>query len=146
MVKRVYFGHPINTYGTELENYLLDKIFLAGFFNGIFEGWTVENPNQKHHQENCQTWKEKTGNAMNYFYECVLPECHAGIFLPFCDGKWGAGVFGEADWLVKHDCPIWEINHYGRIRKIECFQEIPFLNVEETRKRIRDANGQMLPY
>jgi hypothetical protein len=26
LIKKMYFGHPINTYGTELEKFLLEKI------------------------------------------------------------------------------------------------------------------------
>lgn len=154
MAIKVYFGHPINTYGTELEKRLLETI--GNFFKALSpknpDLWIIENPNQRHHQEGCRIWREKTGNGMNYFFKCVLPECDAGIFLPFRDGKWGAGIFGEAEWLVKHGCPIWEITHDGKIRKLECLYDIQVLcntqvlSVEETRKRIRDANGQPLPY
>lgn len=146
MKKRVYFGHPINTYNTELEKFLLQKISEA------FQGWEIENPNQPHHQEGYQYWKETTGNGMDYFYKEVLPYCQAGIFLPFRDGKWGAGVFGEAKFIEKARLPldciwrIWRITTDGAITLIENIKSVPVLSIEETRQRIRDENGNPKPY
>ena len=148
MKNRVYFGHPINVYNTELEGVLIEKIL--NFFNdsvsNSFDWWVLENPNQRHHQSNCQIWSKEKGNVMDYFYLCVLPHCDAGIFMPFRDGNYGAGVYGEAKWMVENGRPIWEITHEGQIRKIENIQDIACLSVDETRKRIRDANQQPLPY
>ncbi len=139
MKNRIYFGHPINTYDTELETQLLEKIAI------VFPEFDIENPNQRHHQEGYRHWKEKTGSGMDYYFKKVLPECRAGIFLPFRDGAWGAGIFGEAEFLASHDCPIYQITAEGLISQVN-LSEIWALTIEETRTRIRTAAGETVPY
>lgn len=134
MKMEVYFGHPINTYNTELESKLLKKI--EEYFS---PDWEIENPNQKHHQEGYKK------HGMGYYLEKVLSKCKAGIFLPFRDGKWGAGVFKEAERLSELNCPIFMINPAGFIQKID-IKNAKVLTIEETRVRIRDSKGQRLPY
>ncbi|MDO8504852.1 MAG: hypothetical protein Q7S36_03290 [Candidatus Liptonbacteria bacterium] len=139
MQKRLYFGHPVNTYNIDLENQLLSQISVA------FPGWDIENPNQKHHQEGYKRWKEAIGNGMDYFFKRVLSDCNGGIFLPFRDGAWGAGVYGEAKFLVERGLPIWQITCAGVISRVN-LNEIVILNVEETRSRIRTPSGETNPY
>src|SRR3989344_7621915 len=127
---KIYFGHPINTYDSDLEKDLLAKI------QKTFPGWWIINPNQEHHQKAYQEWKDKYGSGMNYYYEEVLPWCNSGIFLPFRDGKWGAGVFGEAQFLDQKNKPIYQITHDMIILRIGNLSRIPALSVEETRIRI----------
>lgn len=140
MESKIYFGHPINTYDTELERELLRVTSAA------FPKMHIENPNQKHHQEGYKFWKEKYGNGMNYFYKEVLPACGAGIFLPFRDGKWGAGIFGEALFLFKRKCLIYQITHRGLMEKLINLKSIPILSIEETRLRLRTESGERVPY
>lgn len=129
MKPKMYFGHPINTYGTELEERLIEIILNA------FPQYEIENPNQKCHQEGYKHWKETTSNGMNYFYKIVLPDCAVGIFLAFRDSKWGAGVFGEAQFISKLGRPIYEITAEGLISTLDLIGIQP-LTVEETIKRI----------
>ena len=140
MSKRLYFGHPINTYNTDIEKQLLHKI------SETFRGWNIENPNQKHHQEGYRHWKERYKNGMEYFYKKVLPQCHAGIFLPFRDGKWSIGVFREAKFLSQQEYPIWQITAVGIIIKINDIFSVPVLSIKETRSRIRTLSGETIPY
>ncbi|MFH0891477.1 MAG: hypothetical protein V1867_01720 [Candidatus Falkowbacteria bacterium] len=140
MPKKLYFGHPVNVYGTDLEIKLLEKIAAH------FPGWNIENPNQKNHQEGYELWKKTRGNGMDYFFQEVLSGCEGGIFLPFRDGKWGAGVFGEARYIALKGYPIWQIDT-GLIvgpTDISSMQSL-VLTVEETRSRVR-ANGKIVPY
>lgn len=139
MRKRIYFGHPINTYGTKLEKELLAEIAKA------LSDYVIENPGKKHHQKNVQRWIKKTGNAMNYFFSVVLPKCQAGIFLPFRDGKWGAGIVGEAKFLHNKGFPIWQITFEGKISEAN-LAKIQVLSIKETTSRIRDASGKSIPY
>lgn len=136
----IYFGHPINTYDTELE------VELMVILVDTFPSWKIENPNQEHHQEGYQRWKKEHGNGMDYYYKEVLPWCNAGIFLPFRDGSWGAGVFGEAEFLAKLGLPIFQITHDGLITRINNLIDVPVLSIEETRLRIRTASGEIAPY
>ena len=137
---KIYFAHPINVYNTPLEAELMTKILES------FPGWIIENPNQEHHQDGYQRWKKEHGNGMDYYYKEVLPWCNAGIFLPFRDGKWGAGVFGEAEFLAERGWPIFQITHEGLITGIENLLAIPVLSIVDTRKRIRTESGEVIPY
>jgi hypothetical protein len=137
---KIYFGHPMNTYGTPLETRLLAAIRSA------FPVLDVENPNQPRHQEGCRRWEAEVGNPMGYFYEEVLPSCHAGIFLPFRDGKWGHGIFGEAVVLTEQECPIWEIASDGVITPIHILDGSLELSIDETLARIKTASGGWAPY
>lgn len=139
MQKRLYFGHPVNTYNTDLESQLLQRTSEA------FPDWEIENPSHKCHQKGYARWKETTGNGMDYFTKQVLPSCQGGIFLPFRDGALGAGVYKEAKFYADQEYPIWMIAPDGTISPLD-LSAVPFLTVEETRFRIRTASGETVPY
>ncbi len=126
---KIYFGHPIDIYNTEKEKDLIEDIKKG------FPEYVVENPNQPHHAEGYKIWKEKTGYGMDYFFKEVLPKMEAGIFLPFEDGKWGAGVYGEAEFLYERGKPIYEIDLEGRIKEMDLDMS-RVLSIEETRARV----------
>jgi len=137
---KMYFGHPINTYNTPLESELIAKI------SETFPGWYVVNPNQEHHQKGYQSWKAKYGNGMDYYYKEVLPWCNAGIFLPFRDGNWGAGIFGEAEFLDQRGGLIYQISYDMKISRIGDLNRIKVLSIEKTRLRIRTTSDEVAPY
>jgi len=139
MRKRLYFGHPINIYGTDLETQLLERI------SREFPDWDIENPNQKQHQEGYERWKNSTGYGMDYFNKEVLPNCQGGVFLPFRDCKLGAGVWKEAKFFADQGLPIWMIAPDGTITPLDLSATLP-LTVEETRSRIRTSSGETVPY
>lgn len=135
---KLYFGHPVNTYGTDLERYLI------GVIGKLFPGWDIENPNQPKHQEGYMRRKE-TGNGMAYFFEEVLPFCGGGIFLPFRDGAWGAGVYGEGAFCVDRSLPVWGIDAAAHVWCVDMKLVWP-LTKEETMRRVRTATGEPVPY
>jgi hypothetical protein len=138
---KIYFGHPMNTYDTVLE---IDLILAINRFSPDYE---IENPNQKHHQDGCRKYEIETGNVMEYFYKEVLPLCEGGgIFLPFRDGMWGAGVFGEASWMLKNGLPIWEINSDCVIKKLEYLDIKKALTIEQTIFRVFKKPNHYRPY
>ncbi len=141
MQPKLYFGHPINVYGTELEARLIAVI------KETFPGWEIVNPGEQRHIKECERRKAAGQNAMEYFFKEVLPDCKAGVFLPFRDGKWGAGIVGEAKFLDENGHSIWQIDAEGHISRI-FFNEVATLalSVEETRKRIRNQDGSRKPY
>lgn len=124
----LYFGHPLSTFDTELEDELIDSI------EESFPGYTVENPNQPQHIQNYEEWAED-GSGMEYYFEEVLPEMDAGVFLPFEDGTYGAGTAAEAEFLAEHDRPVYEIGYNGVIRELD-IDEMDVLSVGETRDRL----------
>jgi hypothetical protein len=134
MSRVIYFGHPINVYNTDLERFLLERI------QETFPDWTIENPNQLQHSIGYAEWQRKTGKGMGYYFKTVLPRCHAGVFLPFRDGAWGAGVYDEAEFLLDRGLAVYRITHEGVIGGIS-FVDVRRLTVEETRDRIRMPNG-----
>jgi len=128
-MEKIYFGHPINFYNVPKESELIEII------KKRFPKFSLENPNQPHHQENYQRYKKETGRGMNYYFQEVLPKMDAGIFLSFEDGNFGIGVFGEAEFLFNQRKPIWEINLGGKITPM-LIDYSKMLSMEETRKRI----------
>jgi len=133
-MRKIYFGHPISFYNTPVETFLMEQIAKA------FPASELVNPGLKIHGENYKKWKEETGNGMNYFFQEVLPSCHGGVFLPFEDGLFGKGVFGEAKFLSDLDRITCEIDFTGRVFPL-ILDEARCLSLEETRKRVYpDAN------
>lgn len=126
----VYFGHPINTYGTDLEERLLIAIAVR------FPGCPVCNPAGPKHQDGYAQYVAAGRRGMDYFFEEILPRCQAGVFLAFPDGKWGAGVYAEAAWLAERGHPIWQIDASGAIEPLD-LATAEVLSVEETRARVR---------
>ena len=59
-----------------------------------------------------------------------------GIFLPFTDGKFGMGVFGEAQYLWNLEKGIWTIDSRGSIAPVKNISDLPFLSIDETRQRV----------
>jgi hypothetical protein len=137
--KRMYFGRPINVFGSELDKLLIQRIQEA------FPGYEIEDPNQQKHADGYQKYKEETGNGMDYYTEVVLPSCDAGIFLCFRDGTWGAGVFREALFFADEAKPIFEISPSGSISSPD-LNLAHVLSVSETRMRIRNDKGETIPY
>jgi len=106
---KIYFGHPITIYNTTKESELIERI------QKMFGWFEVENPNQKHHQEGYKRYKDKGERGMNYFFQKVLPNMEAGIFLPFEDGMFGSEVYEEAEFIYKNGKQIHEISQWGKI-------------------------------
>ena len=127
--QKMYFGHPISIYNKPKEAELIKII------EKVFVNYEVENPNQPRHSKGYQKWKKRKGNGMLYYYEKVLPHMDAGIFLPFEDGMWGAGVFHEAEFLQQQEKPIYEINVNGDILEAH-LNPAKKLSIEDTRARV----------
>jgi len=133
---KLYFGHPINTYNTPLEKSLLGTI--QDHFGKVFETF---NPNQEKCAKKYAEYSKIPGKrGMDYYFEEVLPNMDAGIFLPYSDGKFGKGVYSEAQTINKANKRIWQITHRGIITPLNLTEE-NCLSVEETRARVY-ANGK----
>lgn len=143
---RLYFGHPINAYGTPLQAELLLAIGVR------FRRWEIFNPDGPEHDAAYKEYAKTHVDAdnkptgMGYFFEEILPTCRGGVFLPFRDGMFGKGVFGEAKWLYDRKFPIWQITHLGVISPIVRLDEALCLTREATRERIRHPDGTAKPY
>lgn len=130
MKNLIYFGHPVSVYNTPQEDKLVNII------EEHFPDFTVENPNQKHHGEGYVRYKALEGKiGMDYFFEEVLPKMYAGVFLPFEDEMFGAGVYKEADFIKKDGKSIYEIDYEGNIKDL-IIDPDRFLSIDKTRERV----------
>lgn len=144
--QKLYFAHPVNTYGQPIE------IKMINLIKKFFPQFDIENPNQPQHQKGYTEWKKKCGNGMEYFYQTVLPDCEAGsVAMPFLDGMYGAGVAGEEVWYLERNLPIFlvEAPKLANIRKFTRVEKKLLLDwgraVKETKeKEIQEKIGNSL--
>ena len=137
---RMYYMHPVNTYNTPLEQ---DQ--MADIRRKFGREWDVVNPNAPEHQKAYDEMKQKTGNGMPYFV-ALADGCQAGVYLPFRDGKIGAGIAMEVRSLLGRGCQVWELRHDGRLFHTRVLDERRVLSVVETRSRIRNEDGSTRAY
>jgi len=127
-MKKIFFAYPKTYWNSETEQILIKRI------EDCFPDFEVEIPNKPVHDENYKKWKREFGNGERYYSEEVLPWMGAGIFLAFPDGMFGAGAYGEAEFLDMIKKPIYEIKINGIITKLNL---IPtrMLSIQQTRER-----------
>lgn len=139
----LYFAHPINTYGTELEKYLLDALRGCGLARRIV------NPNTPQHHAACHLLMDDGAKwGMDYFTSQVLPSCAALVFFAFGDGKISAGVALEIETAMLQGSSIYEITTHIEGTTIRPLRGSDFealhtrrLSIEETRERLY-ADGE----
>jgi hypothetical protein len=146
-MRRLYFAHPINTYNTDLEHELIQKIH-EHFDRDII----IVNPSDLVHQVMVMDIKSFYDDAelaskkvMQYFL-CIVASCQGGIGLPFQDGVFGAGVYKELERIAQNHHTIWSITHRGDIEIISNLSALTPLSVDETRARIRNADLSQRSY
>ena len=145
---KLYFGHPVSVYNTAEENELLKII------KREFPDHDILNPNQKCHQEGYKKYRDislpknllensnlRDKRGMNYYFLEVLPRVQDGIFLPFEDGMFGAGVYGEAEFIKdRNGGQIYEIGidsaETGIYLARMGMDKRTMLSVDETRERV----------
>lgn len=133
MKPKLYFAHPINTYNTKLERFLLAKIAER------FPEYEIVNPNAPEHYAGYKA------RGMDYFTQDVLRGCKVCVFLAFRDGKIGRGVFTEVMTIVWCHLRALEIEPDGVIKDWTPDYSRR-LTVEETRARIRNPDDSPKPY
>ncbi|MBI4068505.1 hypothetical protein HY413_03830 [Candidatus Kaiserbacteria bacterium] len=135
MRKKLYFGHPKGAYNTELEKQILKRI---REHPDLLE-YDVLNPNQPIYDLRAEgiRYTAPDGSSMEFF-RALARSCHAGIFLIFPDGKWGSGIFDEAEEIFYQAYPVWSIGFDGRISCINCLNLSWRLSREETSARNRE--------
>lgn len=132
---RLYFAHPIGTYGSRAETEALKII------NQRFHGYDIINPGDAHHMANG------TGNFD--YYRALVAGAEALIYLPFADGKIGAGIAGEVRTMRKKHGQIYELkvntegHPTGQVMAIESdLDSQRVLSGEETRSRNNASLGR----
>ena len=144
--EKIYFAHPVNVfwkYNPKLKAKILEKI------KKQFPAVEIIDPDKQEHQDGYEKYKELYGNGMKYYSEVVLPQCTGCIFLAFRDRMIGKGVFTEVNYFFEKSLCVWEINpssfEITEVEQDESYYQ-RCLNVSETRKRIRDSEGDSRPY
>jgi hypothetical protein len=124
MKTKIYFAHPVNTYGTILEDY-----FLEHFQRNDIE---IINPNHPNHQEGYQ--KE----GMEYFKKLVQ-SCHKLYAFGFSDNSIGAGIAKEMDWMKEIGGLVVFLPFFKTWEEmvIPSDKQFNVLSVEETRKKLK---------
>jgi len=125
---RVYFAHPMCTYNSIHEEYILE------WFKQ-FPDVEVVNPNTPEHQEGCKT------EGMSYFKPIVL-SCDRLYAYGFGDNTIGAGVAQEMDWMQEKGGNVIFVSfHSGstfeRMVTETAAQQFKVLSVEETRAKLK---------
>lgn len=83
---RIYFAHPMSSYGTDVEDVAM------GIIAKTFPDAEIVNPNQAMHQNN--------GKGRFAYFEALVQSCDGIVYLAFPDGKIGAGIAGECKALL----------------------------------------------
>ncbi len=141
--RKVYFAHPINTYHTPLEDELIELI------HGTFIGYTVVNPSDPSHSVVVSEMKrdDPSANVMGYF-EGLVVTCHSVLVLPFPDGRWGAGVYREAEVALACKREVWVLDYKTKIiSPVTRLFSDDALSIEETRMRVYNTPERTIrPY
>lgn len=137
---KIYFAHPITTYGTQVEQDVLDAIK-----RWVGADTEVVNPNQLVHQENYRSLfvdVDTRARAFEYFLY-LARQCNFCVFLPFEDRLIGSGVAAEIQTFFDRfgtEARVYEwipVDNHFRMRHQDYFATPGrVLTVEETRKRI----------
>lgn len=122
--KTVYFGHTMASYDTKFEKRCLEEI------GKKFNGYEITNPNGNVHKQGYFS------KGWSYFMDLVL-EHEIGVFTPFRDKCWGAGILSEATQMLEHNRKVFVMNPTTfKISQLKDINEVETsLTIEETHKR-----------
>lgn len=120
---KIYFVHPINTYGDQIEKYAIDAIFR------LYPDCILVNPNSDQHQIGYLQ------SGMMYSRAIIL-SCDRLVVLPFSDGSIGAGMAKEINWALKNGKKVIQLKPFGDIEEIFNLAFYRVLTVDETRDKL----------
>ena len=144
MAVKIYFAHPINTYGTFIEYACLSLL------RSLFPDAEIVNPSDEKHKQMVKALKaaDPEANVMSYFLELVNG-CDAVAILPFSDGMIGAGAYDEAVVGKEAGGSVWIISldplsiSRARDRDLHSGRK---LSIEDTRARVYYPDRTIRPY
>lgn len=124
MKTKIYFAHPVNTYGTILEDY-----FMEYFSKDHLE---IINPNQPIHQEGYER------EGMEYFRKLVQ-SCDKLYAIGFSDNSISAGVAKEMNWMKEKGGLVIFLPFFTKYEEmfVSCENQFRVLTVEETREKLK---------
>lgn len=120
---RVFFSHPISTYCTDQEDAALETLQQAGY--------SVINPSDAPVQASCGPDMTK--------WAALAASADALAFLPFPDGRIGAGVVMEVTSAQEAGRPLFALSPDGRAMRpvTDWPRGFDLVDMEETRVLIR---------
>lgn len=127
---KIYFAHPMSTYGTSTEKKAIAKI--KKHFGELAE---VLNPSDEQFVAAIKVIYPHTGMCV---FDLIAAKADIVVAMPYADGRHGAGVFSEITAAHRAGKKIFEISDAFIIEELNYF-ECEALSVSETRHRIRQA-------
>jgi len=94
----LYFGHPRLYYNTKWETKCIQMI------QKKWPNYIIINPNQRNRFE-----KSVKKGGFQIFYT-LTDRSKIGVFMLMEDGRWGGGIYKEAEYMEKNGKEIYEIN------------------------------------
>ena len=129
----IYFAHPINTYKTDIEKLCIEII------KNHFPNHSIINPSDDYYQLDFN--KFRADNPTNYmiYFKYLVDKCSIVVYLPFKDGKIGAGIWYEIHQLIDRSDEIYSIDLNNKsLNKVSIdYVDYNKLSIEETRERIK---------
>jgi len=100
--KKLYFGHPRLYYNTKWETKAIQMIMKK------FPDYIILNPNQRNRFE-----KSVKKGGFKIFYT-LTERSNIGVFMLLEDGRWGGGIYKEAEYMEKQNKKIFEVNPWKK--------------------------------
>lgn len=125
---RVYFAHPMSTYGTFSEKLALKAIAKR------FKGWKIINPSDEEIVGAVRVLYPLAGMDL---FDVIVSKADAVVAMPFKDGLHGAGVFSELTAANRARVPLYLISAFPdkAISELD-YRSVVAASVNETRARI----------
>lgn len=130
-MKKVYFAHPMASYGSKREKDVLRLIEAA------FDGWKVINPNSRVHQKACEII------GFRYF-PLLVSSCDAVVAIPHKDGMFGSGTYQEILAAVDAKIKIYTVKarpgESPRLTSL-AYKNVTPLSIQETKNHRKKVRG-----
>lgn len=135
--EKLYFAHPISTYGSEQELRIISM---------LSSKYDVINPSADMHQDKAKKLRGEFNNSseaskavMDYFVE-VANGCDACAVLTFPKGELGAGTVKEAQSLLDEGKKVFKIKDQGVTVALDELKDLSkenCLDVENTKETLK---------
>ena len=120
---RIYYAHPMNTYGSAIEKEDIETLAKLGF--------TVLNPSDEYFQNSFLKYKQENPNNYFQYFSDLVSTCQALAFRAFPGNLIGAGIAAEIKIAEKLGLPIVQL---------PC-QMNRILTISETRTLLKEIGG-----
>lgn len=123
---KIYFCHPINTYNTIVENYVIN------FIEKLIPDCEIINPNQIEFQERYKI------EGMSTFLN-IIDNCDRIYVLPFYDDTIGSGQIKEIEYGLSTGKRVIILKLFSQLEEIWSTEHLSIMNIQETRKKLKES-------